>query len=200
MKALTTRKPRLFAIVWVLVTTGVFALSGFMFHFPGAFPPNNGEAFSSIDGVSGALVNGLPTGILVGISQMLVLRVAGIRSWRWAAGTAVALWLIHTIGDVLPDSIAVPGMVLMGGLLLAGLQWWALQWSPKRGLPWLVAAAFSWALGIWLGLQLAGDSGWRTEHVFAGLLTGLLYGLATAALWLRMFARSNGLAEAPEGK
>ncbi|WP_455834101.1 hypothetical protein [Pseudarthrobacter siccitolerans] len=199
MRALTTRKLRLFAVVWMLITTAVFALSGLLFHFPGAFPPNNGEAFNS-DGVSGALVNGLPNGILVGISQMLVLPMVGIRSWRWAAGTAVALWLIHTIGDVLPDSIAVPAMVLLGGLLLAGLQWWAIGWPPKRGLPWLLATAVSWSLGIWLGLQLAGGSDWRTAHVLAGLVTGLLYGLATGALWLWMHAGSNELAEAAEGE
>jgi hypothetical protein len=199
MKALTTRKARLLAVVWVLVTTCVFALSGFMFHFPGAFPPNNGEAFNS-DGISGALVNGLLTGILVGISQMLVLRMAGIRSWRWAAGTAVALWLTHSIGDVFPDSMAVPVMVLLGGLLLAGLQSWALRWSPRHGLPWLVVTAVSWSLGVGLGLQLAGGSDWRTAHVLAGLVAGLLYGLTTGALWLWMLTRSNDLVEASEGE
>lgn len=160
-----------------------------------AFPPNNGESFN-LDGISGALVNGLPTGILVGISQMLVLRMSGLRSWRWTAGTAVALWLIHTIGDVFPDSMALPAMVLLGGLLLAGLQWWALRWSPRRGLPWLVATGVSWSLGMWLGLQLAGGSGWRTEHVLAGLVTGLLLGLATAALWLWMLTRPSDDGEA----
>lgn len=69
----------------------------------------------------------------VGFSQMLLLRIIGRGTWRWAAGTGVMLWLIHTIGDVFPDSAAMPLITVLGGVLL-GAQWWAQGWPLRHGL------------------------------------------------------------------
>lgn len=190
MRVLTTRSRWLFAAAWALATTVTFTASGFLFHFPGALPPNNGDSFNA-SGFLGALINGMLTGALVGLGQMFLLRTAGLSSWRWAAGTAVALWLIHTVGDVLTDPLATPLMVLLGGFLLGGLQWWALQWPPRQGLPWLIGNTVAWSLGMWLS-RLSGDRlDWRAEHVLVGVVTGLLLGLATALLWLRMLPQGR---------
>lgn len=191
MKELRTRRRWLFATVWALITIALFTISGFLFHFPGALPPNNGNSFFAA-GFAGAVVNGLPAGILVGLSQMFVLRVAGVRSWRWVAGTAVALWLTHTVGDVFPDPLGIPLMVLLGGLLLGALQWWALRWPGRDGLLWMATTAACWSLGLWLGFLMGAGSHWRTEHILAGLMTGLLLGVGTGVLWLRILAQASG--------
>jgi hypothetical protein len=60
--------------------------SGVIFHSPGGLPPNNGEVLNP-SGVAGALVNGLATGVLVGISQLLLLRIVGLAT---CAGTITA--------------------------------------------------------------------------------------------------------------
>lgn len=120
-RVVTSGRTLLFIIAWVIVTTAAYVLSGLIFHFPGAFPPNNGEVFNT-SGYVGALTNGLATGILVGLGQTLLLRMIGRATWRWAAGTTAALWLIHTIGDVFPDGAALPLMTALGGFILGGAQ------------------------------------------------------------------------------
>ena len=182
MSAVPIRRASLFAAIWAFGTTAAFTVSGFAFHFPGAFPPNNGDSFNA-NGFLGALINGILTGTVIGLSQMFLLRMVGIRSWRWAAGTVVGLWLVHTIGDVFPDGTALTLMALVGGFLLGALQWWALEWPAGRGLLWLAATAFPWSLGLWLSSLLAGTD-WRMEHILAGLISGALTGTTTAVAWL----------------
>jgi len=103
----TAQRAIVFSASWVAVTVAVYVISGVIFHFPGGLPPNNGEVFDP-SGLAGALVNGLATGVLVGVSQVLLLRIVGLATWRWAAGTALALLVIHAIGDVFPRQCGPP--------------------------------------------------------------------------------------------
>ncbi|UZX01339.1 hypothetical protein F8G81_00925 [Arthrobacter sp. CDRTa11] len=184
-------KPLLFTVLWFAVTAAGFTVSGVIFHFPGSFPPNNGEAFNPA-GINGALVNGLATGIVVGVGQMLLLRLTDRSSWRWAVGTAAALLLIHIIGDVFPDSFSVLLMAVFGGLLLAGGQWWALRLPLRDGLLWVGGSAVAWAVALLLGLQLTAGADWRIEHTVVGVLTGLLVGAVTASIWAwRLFGSTS---------
>jgi hypothetical protein len=185
METVTVRKARRFALVWSLVTTAAYGVSGLLFHFPGAFPPNNGETFNA-GGITGAIINGLGTGLLVGISQRYLMRRTSPGSWRWAACTVVALWVIHVVGDTFPDSLALPLMFVLGGLVLGCLQWWAVRWPPGYGLTWLAASAISWSSGLWLSRIFTTGTDWRTEHVVTGLLAGVFIGVMTAVAWLWM--------------
>lgn len=187
METVTARRTWLFAAAWVLGTTLALLISGFLFHFPGALPPNNGEAFNA-EGATGAVINGLATGIIVGVGQKFLMQVIGVISWRWAVNTAVALWLIHTVCDVFPDSLAQPLMTFLGGLLIGGVQWWALRMPARYGTYWLMATAFSWTAGMWLSGLVSAGSDWRTEHLMSGLWVGLLLGVATASVWFWMLS------------
>lgn len=193
-RVLSPRSIVVFSCLWIVVTTVAYSLSGVVFHFPAAFPPSNGEVFNPA-GVLGALVNGVATGALVGFSQMLLLRIIGRGTWRWAAGTGVVLWFIHTIGDVFPDSAALPLITVVGGVLLGGAQWWAEGWPLRHGLIWLAGTAVPWAVGIHLGLQLTVEADWRTEHTIVGLLTGILLGTVTGLIWWWRLSNQSSLTE-----
>jgi hypothetical protein len=194
----SAQRAPVFSTCWMAVTTALYILSGLIFHFPGSLPPNNGDAFNP-SGVVGALVNGGATGVLIGVAQMLLLRMIGRATWRWAAGTAIALLLIHIIGDVLPDGVALPLMTLAGGVILGGAQWWALRWPRRQGLLWLVGTAAPWSVGIQLGNQLAAGADWRTEHLIIGVWTGVLLGAATGVMWLWRLSSGTPSADGPFG-
>ncbi|WP_457964765.1 hypothetical protein M1E17_00805 [Arthrobacter sp. D1-29] len=124
---------------------------------------------------------------------MLLLRLIARSTWRWAVGTAVALLLIHIIGDVFPDTFSVPLMAVFGGFLLAGSQWWALRMPLRDGLLWVAGSAVAWAVAVLLGVQLTAGAGWRIEHTVVGVLTGLLVGAATASIWAwHLFGSTSG--------
>ncbi|MDP9996788.1 MULTISPECIES: hypothetical protein [Pseudarthrobacter] len=183
MEAVSARKAKLYAASWFLITVVAYGISGVTFHFPGSFPPNNGEAFNWA-GIAGAVVNGLGTGILVGISQRYLIRKIIPNSWRWSAVSTFALWLIHAVGDTFPDSVALPLIFNLGGLVIGALQWWAVRWPARYGLTWLAASALSWSVGLWLCRVLVSGGDWRTEHLVTGLLGGLVIGVVTAGAWL----------------
>ncbi len=198
MEGVSARKAWLYAASWFLITIVAYGISGFIFHFPGSFPPNNGEAFNWA-GIAGAVVNGLGTGILVGISQRYLMRKIIPNSWRWAAVSILALWLIHAVGDTFPDSVALPVMFNLGGLVIGGLQWWAVRWPARYGLTWLAASALSWSAGLWLSRVLVSGADWRTEHVVTGLLGGLVTGVVTAGAWLWILSDHASLSKQTQG-
>jgi hypothetical protein len=183
MKAQTRRPGWAFTTVWFLVTAVGVVLCGFLFHFPGAFPPNNREAFN-LNPV-GALTAGLGTGVLVGGLQAWLLRRVGLRAGRWLLGSTVALFLVHALGDMLPDSLALPLMVLLGGWLLGLGQWWAASWPVRVGLAWTAINGIIWAVTLWVGYE-AGHAmdDWRAEHLIVAAAVGAGIGAATAAMWL----------------
>jgi hypothetical protein len=183
MKAQTRRPGWAFTTVWFLVTAVGVVLCGFLFHFPGAFPPNNGEAFN-LNPV-GALIAGLGTGVLVGGLQAWLLRRFGLRAWRWLLGSTVALFFVHALGDMLPDSLALPLMVLLGGWLLGLGQWWATSWPVRVGLVWTAVNGIIWAVTFWVGYQAGhAQNDWRAEHLIVAAAVGVGIGAATAGMWL----------------
>ncbi len=172
-----------FPTLWFLATAAGVVLCGFLFHFPGALPPSNGETFN-LNPV-GALVNGLATGAVVGGLQAWLLRRSGLGAWRWQAGSAAALFLSHAFGDMLPDSVALPLMVVLGGLLLGLAQWWAAAWPVRVGLVWTAVTGISWAAALWAGYQAGYTQGdWRAEHLIVAAAVGTGVGACTAATWL----------------
>lgn len=168
---------------WFVVTAFGVVLSGFLFHFPGAFPPNNGEALN-LNPV-GALVNGLGTGVLVGSLQAWLLLRSGLSAWRWLLGSAVALFVVHALGDMLPDSVALPLMMVLGGWLLGLAQWWATGWPVRVGLVWTAVTGIVWAATFWAGVQLGYiQEDWRAAHVIVAAVVGTGVGASTAGMLL----------------
>lgn len=192
----SVHKRWVFLFSWAIGTTVTYALAGFVFHFPSAFPPSNGDRINW-EGAIGALINGLLTGLLVAGVQYFLLRMVRLQSWRWIVASMVALWLTHTLGDVLSDDSGLTFVAIFGGLILGALQWWALRWPLSQGIIWLASTEFAWILGIWLGYAVgSGISDWRTEHVVVGIAAGLALSLANTASWLWILARRRGLVTA----
>src|SRR4029453_6410055 len=185
-----TRSPWVFPLLWLLTTALSVAVSGVLFHFPGALPPNNGDSFNP--NPAGALVNGVATGLLVGGLQALLLRRSGLRAWRWILGTTVALLVAHTFGDMLPDAVGWPLMAGLGGLLLGLGQWWAARWPAKAGVIWTAVSGVGWASSMWLSYQAVNaPEDWRTEHLIVAAAVGFTVGACTAAMWRWLPLRSG---------
>ncbi|MDR6685798.1 NhaP-type Na+/H+ or K+/H+ antiporter [Arthrobacter sp. 1088] len=165
-------------------------VSGVLFHFPGALPPNNGDSFNL--NPAGALVNGVATGLLVGGLQAVLLRRSGLRAWRWILGATVSLLVAHSFGDMLPDAVGWPLMAGLGGLVLGLGQWWAARWSAKVGIIWTAVTGVAWAVSMWLSYQTGNTpEDWRTEHLVVAAAVGIAVGACTAAMWRWLPLRSE---------
>ena len=129
---------------------------------------------------------GSATGMVVGgVQGLLLLRRSQVRVRRWLAASVVALLLVHALGDMLPDSVALPLMLALGGLMLGGAQWWGSRWPARVGLVWTAVSTLSWAISFWLAYRIGHTTGdWRTEHLLVGAAVGIGLGIATATLWL----------------
>ncbi|BCW51116.1 hypothetical protein StoSoilB13_34580 (plasmid) [Arthrobacter sp. StoSoilB13] len=187
---LGTRSPWVFPLLWLLTTALSVVLSGVLFHFPGALPPNNGDSFNF--NPAGALVNGIATGLLVGGLQAVLLRRSGLRAWRWILGATVSLLAAHSFGDMLPDAVGWPLMAGLGGLVLGLGQWWAARWSAKVGIIWTAVTGVAWAVSMRLSYQ-AGNApeDWLTEHLVVAAVVGISMGACTAAMWRWLPLRSE---------
>ena len=174
-------------VLWTTISVVAYGVVGVMFHFPSGFPPNNGEAFSAPALVGGAVQGGL-TGLVIGCCQAVLLRryVTGVRWWLVASG--VSFVLIHALGDALPDPIALPVVQLAGGILLGLDQWLVLRSQRLPAGVWIGAVGIAWLAGLTLGLTIMKPlaSDWQTQHVVAGLTTGVAVSVATGALCVRL--------------
>lgn len=183
LKANAPQRFWLFLILWVIGTVIAYTLSGMMFHFPSGFPPQNGSDFNA-SGLGGGLMAGTLTALLVGGIQTAILTIITSGAWRWMLASWAALVISHTIGDMLPDPMALPVVIAVGGVMLGVAQWLALRQSVPRSPSWIAVTAIAWAAAIWLGLRITPASAdWQTGHLVVGITSGSLLGIATGALW-----------------
>jgi hypothetical protein len=178
--------------IWTTVSIVAYGLVGFMFHFPSGFPPNNGENFNVPALAVGALQGGF-TGLVIGSLQALLLRPYVKGSRWWIAASAFSLALTHAIGDALPDPIALPVVQVAGGIILGIGQWLVVRIQRLTAVVWIVAMGIAWFAGLTLGLtimkQIASD--WQTQHVVAGLTTGIAVSIATGALFVQLISSAS---------
>ena len=189
-------------ILWALVSTAGFTLVGAALHFP----PFGGETFDGGAAAFGALLGAI-SGVLVGALQRPLLRrlVPGARGWVLA--TTIGFAAMHAIGDGVPSSVAT--VTLTGGAVLGAMQWAILRRFFSRAAWWIPATLSSLFIGSTLGLGAAwslglmawtGPAGWGAQHAFVSAVGGLLVGLTTGWLMVRLPRRSGAETTAGSGR
>jgi len=156
-------------------------------HFPGSFPVGGGvvTAFDTSAALVG-LIMGSVGGLVIGTLQWLVLRSWLGITWPWLAATAVAVGVMHALGDGLPSSFEWPPLAVIGGVVMAGAQWVALRGRADRTLlgP---TSGIVFALAVIVGVLVADprSADWRTAHIVAAAVSGAVVGVVygAALLW-----------------
>lgn len=168
---------------WTLATAGGFALGGAALHSPGASAVGASYLAWDVSAAAFGAILGSIVGVITALLQMLAL---GVRSWRLAAASVIAVAVAHALADGEPAAWGVGVTAAISGLCAAAALAWVLRTRARR---WIIASAFAWWAGWLLGVAIAvglGLSGgttpgaWATEHaVIAGIL-GLFWGATTS--------------------
>src|SRR5258708_3906335 len=99
-------------------------------------------------------------GVIISLSQWIILRPRLIRAWVWIPSTAIGIMLGFTWGywgirRLLGDSfdyehpwISTFLMSSFAGLLIGTLQWLVLARIVKGSFLWIFVSALSWGIGI----------------------------------------------------
>jgi hypothetical protein len=170
-------------VVWVLTTTLGLAVGGFIFHFPGSFGGLPGWDITAT--VFGLLI-GFVSGVVVGLLQwagLLLGRREGIRLLLWMG---VGIGITHALHDGGPDSLTRVGVSAVSGLVMAAAYLWAIR--DRRPVP-AVVVGVAWAGALFVANEATNRMGlpwedtpvgWSTDHLFSGLIAGVIFGIATA--------------------
>jgi len=178
---------------WIVAVTVGLLGGGFLFHFPGSY----GEASMSGGAALFGFIIGAINGLLVGFLVWIALRLSRSEEGR----VLVAMGLIVGGTPALNDgsSTQVPFVLaqLVAGLLAAGTAAWILR---ERAPASLVIIGVAWTLGLAIA-RWSGDAiglpfsetqlGWAQDHGWDGLVTGLVWGTATAVIGLRGVLRQH---------
>ena len=169
--------------IWVLTTTLGLAVGGFIFHFPGSF----GEVFEwDLTATIFGLLIGIVSGVVVGLMQwagLLLPRREGIRLLLWMG---VGIGITHALHDGGPDALTRVGVSSLSGLVMAAAYVWAIR--DRRPVPAIVVGV-AWAVALFVANEATNRMGlpwedtpvgWSTDHLFSGLIAGVIWGVATA--------------------
>jgi hypothetical protein len=190
--------PLVTRIAWIVAVTLGLLAGGFAFHFPGSY----GEPVWSVPaGIFGFVIGGL-NGLLLGALAWMGLRLSRRDGLRVLAAMVVLIGGTHALND--GSSTQVPFVLIQGaaGLVALGSAAWILR---ERGPLALAIIGLAWAVGLvaagWsgdvLGLPLTETPlGWSQDHAWDGLVTGLIWGSATAVIGLPETLRRH---QRPEG-
>jgi hypothetical protein len=173
-------------LVWIVAITLGLLAGGFAFHFPGSY----GEPVWSIPAGIFGFVLGAVNGLLVGGLAWVGLRLSRRDGVRVLAAMVLLVGGTHALND--GSSTQVPFVVveLVAGLVAAGAAVWILR---ERRPSALAVIGVAWTVGLvaggWsgdiLGLPLTETPlGWSQDHAWDGLVTGLVWGTATAVIGL----------------
>jgi hypothetical protein len=169
--------------VWVLTTTLGLAVGGFIFHFPGSFGGLPGWDVTAT--VFGLLI-GFVSGVVVGLVQwagLLLPRREGMRLLLWMG---VGIGITHALHDGGPDALTRVGVSAASGVVMAAAYVWAIR--DRRPMPAIVVGV-AWAAALFVANEATNRMGlpwedtpvgWSTDHMFNGLIAGVIWGAATA--------------------
>ncbi len=169
--------------IWVLMTTLGMAVGGFLFHLPGSFGGLPGWDLTAT--IFGLLI-GFVSGIVVGLLQwagLLLPRREAIRLLLWMG---VGIGVTHALHDGGPDALSRFGVSALSGLVMAAAYVWAIR--DRRPIP-VGVVGVAWAVAIYAANEATNRMGlpweetpigWSTDHMFDGLIAGVIFGVATA--------------------
>jgi hypothetical protein len=159
---------------------------GFVFHFPGSY----GEPAWSVGAAVFGFVLGAMNGLFVGVLAWMALRLSRREGGRVLVAMGAIVGGTHALNDGSSTQLPFELIQLVAGLVAAGTAAWILR---ERRLSALAIIGVAWTLGLvvagWsgdaLGLPLTETPlGWAQDHAWDGLVTGLVWGTATAAIGL----------------
>lgn len=173
-------------LAWIVAITLGLLGGGFVFHFPGSY----GEPAWSIGAAVFGLVLGAVNGLLVGVLTWMALRLSRREGICMLVAMSVIVGGTHALNDGSSTQLPFALVQLVAGLVAAGTAAWILR---ERRPSALAIIGVAWTLGLlvagWsgatLGLPLTETPlGWAQDHAWDGLVTGLVWGTATAAIGL----------------
>ena len=173
-------------LAWIVAITVGLTLGGAALHFPGSYGP---PAFNVSAGVFGLIlggVNGLFVGGLTWIGLLLPRRDGG----RVVAMMVVSVGVTHAINDGSSTDLPFVFYAAIAGLTTAAAAAWIL--GERRlvvlvviGTAWMAGLIVGGSSGTMLGLpRTETPLGWAQDHGWDGLVAGIVWGIATAAVGL----------------
>lgn len=185
-------------LAWITAITIGLTLGGAALHFPGSY---GSPTFSVSEGVFGVILGGV-NGLFVGVLTWIGLRLSRRDGLRVLAMMVVSVGVTHAINDGSSTQLPFAFYAAAAGLVTAGAAVWILG---ERRPNLLVVIGGAWAIGLivggWsgdmLGLPLTETQlGWAQDHAWDGLVAGIVWGIATAAVGLPHSIRRRGSAMA----
>lgn len=172
-------------LAWIVAITLGLTAGGFAFHFPGSY----GEPAWSVPAGIFGFVLGAVNGLLTGVLAWVALRLSRRDGVRALAAMVLLVGGTHALND--GASTQVPFVVIqsVAGLVAVGAAAILRERRPTVlaiiGVMWTVGLIVGGLSGYMLGLPLTETPlGWAQDHGWDGLVAGLVWGTATAAIGL----------------
>ncbi|MES2209818.1 MAG: hypothetical protein V4515_06490 [Chloroflexota bacterium] len=182
------------SLAWITAITIGLTVGGAALHFPGSY---GSPLFSVSAGIVG-LILGAVNGLFLGALTWIGLRLPRRDGARVVAMMVVIVGVTHAINDGSSTQLPFAFFEAIAGLAALGAAAWLL--GERRPVV-LVAIGAAWAIGLivggWSGNMLGLPStetplGWAQDHAWDGLVAGLVWGIATAAVGLPRSIRRQG--------
>jgi hypothetical protein len=173
-------------LAWIVAITLGLLGGGFAFHFPGSY----GEPVWSVGAAVFGFIIGAVNGLLVGALAWMALRLSRPVGGRLLVAMAVMVGGTHALNDGSSTQLPFAIVQLLAGLVAAGTAAWILGVRQPSaiaiiGVAWTVGLVIAGWSGDILGLPLTETPlGWAQDHAWDGLVTGLVWGTATATVGL----------------
>ena len=180
-------------LAWIVTITVGLLVGGFAFHFPGSY----GEPAFSVGAATFGFMIGAVNGLLLGILAWIALRLPRSDAGRVVLALVLIVGATHALNDGSSTQIPFAVVQVIAGLAAAAVAAWLLD---LRRPPDLAVVGGAWAVGLvvagWsgdvIGLPLTQTPvGWAQDHAWDGLVTGLVWGAATAFVGLPERLRSD---------
>lgn len=174
-------------LAWIVAITLGLLGGGFVFHFPGSYG-DYGEPAWSVGAAIFGFVLGAVNGLFVGVLIWMALRLSRRDGIRVLVAMSVIVGGTHALNDGSSTQLPFALVQLVAGLVAAGTAAWIIR---ERRPSAVAIIGIAWTLGLlvagWsgdsLGLPLTETPlGWAQDHAWDGLVTGLVWGIATAAI------------------
>jgi hypothetical protein len=181
-------------LAWIVAITLGLLAGGFVLHFPGSY----GEPVWSASAAVFGFILGAVNGLFVGVLGWIALRLSRREGGRLLVAMGVIVGGTHALNDGSSSQLPFALYQLVAGLVATGAAAWILRERRRSALA-IIGGA--WTLGLivggWsgdiLGLPLTeAPLGWAQDHAWDGLVTGLVWGTATAVIGLPETLRQRG--------